>query len=136
MIFGSWKNEGFFYRLLSGKEQKKLSRFIQDWLERVKQERGVHIFSRQGEYYMVIAAGMKPNPGYRLEIVGMKKEEDGTAGIWVREKTPNPGKMLPQVITYPYLIIQVKGDLPLVYDAETGVNFVKGNTTTMQEWKN
>ncbi|MFD1428050.1 hypothetical protein JOD24_001699 [Kroppenstedtia sanguinis] len=118
----------FSYRILTNKEQKKLPGDLRNWLEEVKQRRGVHLYQHRGHQYLMISAGMKPNPGHRLELVGVKKER-GEPGFLVREVAPEPGKMHPQVISFPYLVIRVKGPVPKILHANSGDIFTQGAVT-------
>lgn len=78
---------------------------------------GVH---KLGNLYM-ISLGSKPNPGYGIEFV---KNVQSWEQLFVHVKLtgPEPGKMYPQVIAYPYLL--GRAELPayttmLVIDDET-----------------
>ncbi|PTX53904.1 protease stability complex PrcB-like protein [Melghirimyces profundicolus] len=122
---GDHKGERFLYRVLSVKEQKKLPKSLKTWLESIRAERGVHQYRHRGVLYLVIAAGMKPNPGHSLELTRVKKE-GGTVELSIREKVPGAGRMHPQVISYPCLVIRVKGAVPRVVHAGTGKAFAKG----------
>lgn len=129
------KKEGFSYRLLSLKEQKKLPGPLLDWLEGVKQNRGVHLHPYHGEEYLIISAGMKPNPGHRLELVGVIQER-GAPGLLIREVGPEPGRMHPQVITYPCLVIRLRGSVPRVFHAGSGKIFTTGTVEEDNETVN
>ncbi|SDC88386.1 PrcB C-terminal [Melghirimyces thermohalophilus] len=117
---GEQQKKGFSYRVLSVKEQKKMPGSVRKWINKVRTEKGVYTRRHRGGCYLVIAAGMKPNPGYRLEVSKLSKEEDGRPAMWVRETIPESGQMQPQVISYPCLVIRVKGGLPHVFRAESG----------------
>lgn len=131
---GDGKRAGeFSYRVLSIKEQKRLPGNLRNWLEEVKQRRGVHLFRHRGDLYLMISAGMKPNPGHRLELVGIKKD-GGEPGFLIREVAPEPGKMHPQVITFPCLVIRVKGPVPRVLNT-SGEIFTRGVMEADHEMK-
>lgn len=91
---GGGKQAGeFSYRILSIKEQKRLPGGLRNWLEEVKQRRGVHLYRHRGYQYLMISAGMKPNPGHRLELVGIKKER-GSPDFSFVKWLPNPGRCI------------------------------------------
>ncbi|PLT32600.1 protease complex subunit PrcB family protein [Bacillus sp. V5-8f] len=88
-----------------------------------KEHKGVHKF---GSLY-VIAAGPKPNAGYRLTF---EKQEQlfEQMNIYVKHTTPEPGRSYAQVIVNPSIIARI--DLPpyttlSVLDAETKKPFVE-----------
>lgn len=88
------------------------------FVEENKTTAGVH---KLGNLYM-IALGSKPNPGYGI---GFVKNVQSWEQLFVHVKLsePQPGKMYPQVIAYPYLL--GRAELPqyttmLIIDDETG----------------
>ncbi|WP_169713545.1 protease complex subunit PrcB family protein [Paludifilum halophilum] len=109
-------------RLLTKRAERNLPNDALHWLKHIKQERGVHRMNVKGKRLLVVASGVKPNPGYRLVFVEEKKE-GGKLLIVVREEAPEPGAMHPQVLAYPYLAFQIRGKPPSVIDAATGTPF-------------
>ncbi|MET3287770.1 UNVERIFIED_CONTAM: hypothetical protein ABID98_000340 [Brevibacillus sp. OAP136] len=83
-----------------------------------KTKPGVH---KQGNLYMV-ALGAQPNPGYGIKLVKNEQSWEQLL-VHVQRTKPEPGKMYPQMIAYPYLL--GRADLPsyttlVVIDDETG----------------
>lgn len=104
----SYRTGQYKFRILSSQEQKQLPVPVQEWIQKQKKFRGKAEFSWADKTYLLLSLGMRPNPGYRLEVV---KIEDGEQGItvFIEEKLPLPGRMYPQVIVYPYMVAEVKG---------------------------
>ncbi|SDW52670.1 PrcB C-terminal [Marininema mesophilum] len=103
------------YRLISRGGEKQFHTSILEWVSSAKKERGVHVKEYEGFHYLLIAAGMKPNPGYRLVIEQVREDT-----VYIRELPPSEGMMTPQVVTYPYLLLRGKGSPPEVLDSITG----------------
>ena len=61
----------------------------------------------QGNFYLVASWGIKPNPGYRISILGI-----GQSGPRVEVKVsleePDPKKVYPQVLVHPVGVAEVK----------------------------
>lgn len=79
---------------------------------------GVH---QLGDLYMV-ALGPQPNPGFGIQFVKNVQSWEQLF-VHVKRTKPEPGKMYPQVIAYPYLL--GRADLPpyttiMFIDEETG----------------
>lgn len=70
-----------------------------DFIQGVKNEKGVH---QQGNLY-VIARGQSPNPGYGIKYVKHEISWERLI-VYVELTKPQPGKMYPQVISYPYFV--------------------------------
>jgi len=68
------------------------------FIQEMKQTKGIH---QQGNLY-VISRGEAPNPGYGIEIVKQQVSWEQVT-VYVRLTSPEPGKMYPQVIAYPYV---------------------------------
>ncbi|WP_167568963.1 stalk domain-containing protein [Brevibacillus migulae] len=68
------------------------------FIEERKQAKGVH---QQGNLY-VISRGEVPNPGYGIEFVKQELSWEQVS-VYVRMTSPEPGRMYPQVISYPYM---------------------------------
>ncbi len=86
-------------QMFASLEMASLSKAEQDFVEQVKKEKGIH---QRGDLY-VIARGPSPNPGYGLTIVEQKRGWEELT-VFVRLTKPQPGKMYPQVISYPILV--------------------------------
>ncbi len=59
--------------------------------------------------YLLIASGEKPTDGYGLEMVSFADSE-GVYKVLVSETKPSKDAVVPQVITYPYIVIRYIGD--------------------------
>jgi hypothetical protein len=92
-------------RVLSPKEQNELPTEVRDWVLRHKSKPGVHRFEWEGHKYVLVSIGMRPNPGYRVEVIKVENGENGTT-VLVEEKTPQPGMLYPQIVSYPYLLAE------------------------------
>ncbi|MFF0827799.1 stalk domain-containing protein [Brevibacillus sp. NPDC003359] len=95
----------------------KLTEQERTFIDSVKEQQGIH---KQGDLY-VIARGSSPNPGYGLQISKVEQSWEQLF-VYVKQTQPDPGRMYPQVISYPYLAAKVK--LPpyttvVFLDAET-----------------
>ncbi|MGG4456155.1 stalk domain-containing protein [Brevibacillus porteri] len=95
----------------------KLTEQERTFIDSVKEQQGIH---KQGDLY-VIARGSSPNPGYGLQVTKVEQSWEQLF-VYVKQTQPDPGRMYPQVISYPYLAAKVK--LPpyttiVFLDAET-----------------
>ncbi|MFC4078244.1 protease complex subunit PrcB family protein [Salinithrix halophila] len=116
-------NDGFLCRTVSLRKEKRLHGSVREWLAAAKRDRGIYSKKYGGVHYLLISSGMKPNQGYRLVLERVEREP--RPKVLVREVSPPEGGMYPQVLTYPYLVLQVKGQLPQVLDASTGELFIQ-----------
>lgn len=89
----------------------------QKFVDSVKMKQGIH---QKGELF-VIARGESPNPGYGLKVTGTQWTWEQLI-VSVKLTSPDPDKMYPQVISYPYVV--AKADLP----PYTTVVFVDADT--------
>lgn len=94
---------------LSGEEK--------DFVREASLKKGIH---RLGNLY-VIARGESPNPGYGIRIVRQELKWEQLF-VYVSLTKPEPGKMYPQVISYPYLLARV--NLPKY----TTISFIDADT--------
>jgi len=84
-------------------DAEKLTAEQQDFIESVKKEKGVY---NLGDLY-VIARGESPHPGYGLQVVKVQQSWEQLI-VYVKQTSPDPDRMYPQVITYPYLVGKAK----------------------------
>ncbi|CAM3324713.1 MULTISPECIES: stalk domain-containing protein [Brevibacillus] len=98
-------------------EPDSLTAEEQKFVESVKMNQGIH---QQGNLF-VIARGESPNPGYGLKVTGTQWTWEQLI-VSVKLTSPDPDKMYPQVITYPYVV--AKAELP----PYTTVVFVDADT--------
>ena len=73
-------------------------------------DRGYHVWQSDGAQIVMISSGEKPTGGYGIEVVSLG-DYDGEYKILVGEGKPGKDAVVPQVITYPYVIIKFIGDL-------------------------
>jgi hypothetical protein len=78
------------------------------WFLRHQKKRGVFRFTWESRQYLLIALGMRPNPGYQLEVVKVETGREGT-DVFVTERLPEKDRFYPQVVVYPYILAEVKG---------------------------
>ncbi len=62
--------------------------------------------------YLLISGGEKPTGGYALEMVSFSDYE-GTYKVRVNEIKPEKDAAVPQVISYPYVLIKYVGDFEI-----------------------
>ncbi len=91
---GKAEAPGSFALLTMDRASEQEKSFIQY----VKATKGIH---KQGNLY-VIARGDVPNPGHGIEFVKQQVSWEQVT-VYVRLTAPQPGRMYPQVIAYPYL---------------------------------
>lgn len=102
-------------------DTEKLTAEERAFIESVKGEKGVY---NKGDLY-VIARGPSPSPGYGLQVVKVQQSWEQLL-VYVKLTSPDPDRMYPQVITYPYVVGKAK--LPpyttlVVIDADTNQPF-------------
>lgn len=74
--------------------------------------RGYFKWKIDGENYLLISSGEKPTGGYGIEVVTFG-EYDGVYKILVGEGKPGKDAVVPQIITYPYVLVKYTGDLEI-----------------------
>ncbi|MFS0555493.1 stalk domain-containing protein [Brevibacillus sp. 179-C9.3 HS] len=84
-------------------DAEKLTEQERSFIDSVKEQQGIH---KQGDLY-VIARGSSPNPGYGLQVTKVEQSWEQLF-VYVKQTQPDPGRMYPQVISYPYLAAKVK----------------------------
>lgn len=65
-----------------------------------------------GANYLLISSGEKPTGGYGIEMVSFG-DYDGDYKVLVGEGKPAKDAVVPQIITYPYVVIKYVGDLEI-----------------------
>jgi hypothetical protein len=58
--------------------------------------------------FLLISSGEKPTGGYSIALKSVEVG-DGVTNILVEEKEPGKGKVVIQVITYPFIILKISG---------------------------
>lgn len=88
-------------------------------IEAVKKSRGFYLFEnkeygvKEDGYHLLIALGERPTAGYGIKVKAVEDNEGKTL-VYVEEAKPAEGTMAAQVITYPYVVIKIKGVTPNV----------------------
>lgn len=94
------------YRQVPFIEQRNLPANVVDWIQTHKMRRGQYRFHWMAKEYVLIASGNRPNPGYQLEIKQIVDSNNDTV-LYVEEKQPPLGVVYPQMVVYPYLLLEV-----------------------------
>lgn len=82
---------------------------IQQDIETLKMKRGYYYWKAEEEPYIIfIGAGEKNTGGYGLDVLSVGDQEGKTV-ITVEQTEPEPESMVTEVLTYPYVVIQVEG---------------------------
>ncbi len=64
----------------------------------------------EGMNYLLVSSGEKPTGGYGIEVVSFG-EYEGVYKVLVGEGKPSADAVVPQILTYPHVVIQYEGDL-------------------------
>ncbi|WP_044640431.1 protease complex subunit PrcB family protein [Risungbinella massiliensis] len=91
------------FQFLSHIEQLELPEEVNDWLHSERKKKGVHEFQHQDQNYLLISLGMRPNPGFQAEVVEVIENQEEIQ-IKVEEKKPDPNRIYPQMVVYPYVL--------------------------------
>ena len=75
-------------------------------------QRGYYKWTDEGSNYLLISSGEKPTGGYGIEMVSFGDYE-GEYKVLVGEGKPGKDAVVPQIITYPYIVIKFVGDLEI-----------------------
>jgi PrcB C-terminal len=87
-----------------------LPSFVRSWIDAQKKRSGVFTLRWDRTRFALISLGLRPNPGYRLELVKTEESEREVA-VFVAERLPLPGRVYPQVIVYPHILAEIKAKL-------------------------
>lgn len=109
------------FQLITRDEEKKLPSPVVRWIASAKEKRGTHLFTYDDRQYLLITAGVRPNPGYRLTLSQIRSGKQGWE-IVVKESGPQPGKVYPQVLFVPYLLGEVRKTVKVIEEG-TGKPF-------------
>ena len=63
--------------------------------------------------FIILNMGQKPTGGYSIEVDSVTETNQNIV-IKVKEKTPEPGAMLTQNITYPYTVVKINSKKPMI----------------------
>ena len=61
-----------------------------------------------GGYTLFIGMGEKPTGGYKIDVISVEDNE-GKTNILVDETVPKADDMVSQALTYPYVVVEMKG---------------------------
>lgn len=89
-------------------EYENLSEDKQKLIDKIKGSKGYYFWEENGSFTIFIASGEKPTGGFSIDVKYIEDNE-GITNILVEEKSPAPGDMVTQVITYPYVIVKATG---------------------------
>ena len=70
-----------------------------------------------GMTYLLISSGEKPTGGYGIELISLA-EYNGVYKVLVGEGKPAADAMVPQVITYPFVVVKFVGDFEVTEVAD------------------
>jgi hypothetical protein len=96
-------------------------------IDRSKYQRGYLIIK---ESFLMISAGQKPTGGYGIEISDVQRKGDKTT-IRIKETKPPRDSMVIQVITFPYLVLNINTDLNIEVIDEGGNTLPQIKNTDM-----
>lgn len=74
-------------------------------------EKGYYTWTVEGGMtYLLVSSGEKPTGGFGIQLISFA-EYDGVYKVLVGEGKPAADAMVPQVITYPHVVVKYEGDL-------------------------
>lgn len=93
-----------------GYEEINISELSEDdelylWVQENKNNTGIYHKMLDSKNYVLICAGEKPTGGYSIEINSVTQVYPGRIYIGAEVFAPSPDMMVPQVITYPCMLI-------------------------------
>jgi hypothetical protein len=89
-------------------EYEKLSQDKQKLIDKIKTSKGYYFWEEGGSFTIFIASGEKSTGGFGIDVKYVEDNE-GKTNILVEEKSPAPGDMVTQAITYPFVIVKATG---------------------------
>lgn len=89
-------------------EYEKLSKDKQELIDKIKASKGYYFWEEDGSFTIFITSGEKPTGGFSVDVKYIEDNE-GKTNILVDEKSPAPGDMVTQAITYPFVIVKAAG---------------------------
>ncbi|SFX06790.1 PrcB C-terminal [Thermoactinomyces sp. DSM 45891] len=97
-------------KLITSDQLNTLPISIREWVMHQKVHSGLHKIQMEDEEYTLISLGMRPNPGYQLQVTNIV-QQDNQVKVEVTEHEPTPGTFYPQMIVYPFVL--TKSDVPI-----------------------
>lgn len=92
-------------KVVSKEELLDLPSSIQEWVTQQKMQSGLHKMQVENTEYTLISLGMRPNPGYELQVTNIV-QQGNQAKVEVLEQEPVPGMFYPQIIVYPFILTE------------------------------
>lgn len=89
-------------------EYEKLSQDKQKLIDKIKASKGYYFWEEDGSFTIFIASGEKPTGGFGIDVKYIEDNE-GKTNILVEEKSPAPGDVVTQAVTYPFVIVKATG---------------------------
>ena len=95
--------------------EMEMSEALSSWYEMYRQTEGFHTYQENGWTYVLAAAGEKPTGGYSLRVLTVSETAPGEIFVEAELKTPAPGDMVTQALTYPHSLIRFEevGDISI-----------------------
>lgn len=83
---------------------------LKEWFESNYHVKGIHYARLDKNMYVLISGGERPTGGYRVEVDKVVMETPDRAYVSAYVAAPGKGSMVTQVITYPYVLIQIENE--------------------------
>jgi hypothetical protein len=90
---------------------------VRQLVESTRGSKACKILPGEGSQYLLISLGKRNTGGYSIEIIDVKKIEEQVV-VTYRERRPAPRDMVIQVITYPWIVVEIDSMLPIVVEEE------------------
>jgi PrcB C-terminal len=90
------------------KDAETLPVEIRKAIEALRKKKGYMYFKTQEGYLVFIGSGEKPTGGYDIKVRSVEDIE-GITKITVQEIAPKPEDIVTEALTYPFVIVRVKG---------------------------
>lgn len=84
---------------------------IQAWVERSKDIKLVQTMAMNDDTYILVTRGEKSTGGFDVKVQSVNKYTDRMTVV-VEVTDPPKGAFVPEVVTYPYTLIRIQGDVP------------------------
>lgn len=94
-------------KIINKDQLSELATPIKDWVTEQKKQTGSHKLQIGDQEYTLISLGMRPNPGYQLEVVEVHTASEEIK-VTLEETTPKSGYFYPQMVVYPYILTESK----------------------------
>lgn len=88
-------------------EEDNIPISVKEWVEQNKERESNIIIDDNDKSYIAIIRGEKRTGGYSISIKDIE-EQDESILVKVEYLDPDPEKMVMQIITYPFLVIELE----------------------------